>query len=295
MSTHITIKMADNSDEKKLEISKNEEAKIRSEEIVPIKEVEAIITNKETENMEVHQHAHHEGKRNWKSYFWEFLMLFLAVFCGFLAEYQLEHSIEKERGKQFVQSMINDLSLDITKIKESLEFCKQQELGLDSLGKLLLDKSSRDSNINLIYHLSRKYTFSYGTVLFTKRTIAQLENAGGMRLIANQNTSNEITKYSENAEVLEYQGEIFLGYLRNDVTGLSKKLLDFNDFENSKLKLITDKKLAFVVNDEKLLKEYGFAVMASSKVLGNYNNFLAKYLNEIPEIIERLKKENHIE
>ena len=36
--------------------------------------------------MELHHHAHHEGKKNWKSYFWEFLMLFIAVFCGFLAE-----------------------------------------------------------------------------------------------------------------------------------------------------------------------------------------------------------------
>jgi hypothetical protein len=27
-------------------------------------------------------------------------MLFLAVFCGFLAEYQLEHKIEKNREKQ---------------------------------------------------------------------------------------------------------------------------------------------------------------------------------------------------
>ena len=33
--------------------------------------------------MEVHQHAQHGGKKSWKSYFWEFLMLFLAVFCGF--------------------------------------------------------------------------------------------------------------------------------------------------------------------------------------------------------------------
>ena len=41
----------------------------------------------ETEDMEVHHHAHHEhGKKNWKSYFWEFLMLFLAVSLGFYAE-----------------------------------------------------------------------------------------------------------------------------------------------------------------------------------------------------------------
>ena len=49
----------------------------------------------QTENMEVHHHTHPDshrdhGKKNWKTYFWEFLMLFLAVFCSFLAEYQLE-------------------------------------------------------------------------------------------------------------------------------------------------------------------------------------------------------------
>lgn len=44
--------------------------------------------------MEVHHHPHDPAaphhKKNWKSYFWEFLMLFLAVFCGFLAENQRE-------------------------------------------------------------------------------------------------------------------------------------------------------------------------------------------------------------
>src|SRR5687767_7455701 len=48
----------------------------------------------QTDNMEVHHHAPHRGRKSLKSYFWEFIMLFLAVFCGFLAEYQLEHVIE---------------------------------------------------------------------------------------------------------------------------------------------------------------------------------------------------------
>ena len=48
--------------------------------------------------MEVHHHTHTPRKK-WTHYFWEFLMLFLAVFCGFLAEYQLEHK---------AMSLIND-------------------------------------------------------------------------------------------------------------------------------------------------------------------------------------------
>ena len=35
--------------------------------------------------MEVHAHTH-TARKKWTHYFWEFLMLFLAVFSGFLAE-----------------------------------------------------------------------------------------------------------------------------------------------------------------------------------------------------------------
>ncbi|MBK6382415.1 MAG: hypothetical protein IPF69_02905 [Chitinophagaceae bacterium] len=55
--------------------------------------------------MEVHNHAH-TSRKKWTHYFWEFLMLFLAVFCGFLAEYQLEHKIEKDREKVFIKKYV---------------------------------------------------------------------------------------------------------------------------------------------------------------------------------------------
>ncbi len=69
--------------------------------------------------MEVHHHAHtpgsdsHRGlRKKWSHYFWEFLMLFLAVFCGFLAEYQLEHKIERDREKVYIKNMYKDLKAD---------------------------------------------------------------------------------------------------------------------------------------------------------------------------------------
>jgi len=45
--------------------------------------------------MEVHRHAHTDRKK-WTHYLWEFLMLFLAVFCGFLAENQREMMKRKQ-------------------------------------------------------------------------------------------------------------------------------------------------------------------------------------------------------
>ena len=57
--------------------------------------------------MEVHAHTHTERKK-WTHYLWEFLMLFLAVFCGFLAEYQLEHMIEKDRANELAKSFYDE-------------------------------------------------------------------------------------------------------------------------------------------------------------------------------------------
>jgi hypothetical protein len=61
--------------------------------------------------MEVHAHAHTERKK-WTHYFWEFLMLFLAVFCGFLAENQREHYVENQREKKFARRLLSDIRED---------------------------------------------------------------------------------------------------------------------------------------------------------------------------------------
>ena len=48
--------------------------------------------------MEVHTHTH-TARKKWTHYFWEFLMLFLAVTLGFFVENQREHLIEHGREK----------------------------------------------------------------------------------------------------------------------------------------------------------------------------------------------------
>jgi predicted MPP superfamily phosphohydrolase len=63
--------------------------------------------------MDVHHHSHTERKK-WAHYFWEFLMLFLAVFCGFLAENQRRHMVEHQREKQYMGSLLSDLAADTT-------------------------------------------------------------------------------------------------------------------------------------------------------------------------------------
>lgn len=48
----------------------------------------SINENQKTDNMEIHAHELHKLKgEGWKHYVYEFLMLFLAVFCGAIWEY----------------------------------------------------------------------------------------------------------------------------------------------------------------------------------------------------------------
>ena len=82
--------------------------------------------------MEVHAHTHTPRKK-WTHYFWEFLMLFLAVFCGFLAEYQLEHKIEKEREQVYIASMIEDLKKDTTSLTFTIRQYEELDMRSDTV------------------------------------------------------------------------------------------------------------------------------------------------------------------
>ena len=69
--------------------------------------------------MEVHAHTH-TARKKWTHYFWEFLMLFLAVFCGFMAENQREHMIEHRREKEYMRSLIEDLQTDTFNLNSNI-------------------------------------------------------------------------------------------------------------------------------------------------------------------------------
>jgi hypothetical protein len=96
--------MADTTEEEQLDNPTNTQLENSSDQITPSTYAEAFNPNQETENMEVHKHPHHvTHKKKWGEYFLEFLMLFLAVFLGFLAENIREHKVEREREKNILK------------------------------------------------------------------------------------------------------------------------------------------------------------------------------------------------
>jgi hypothetical protein len=159
--------------------------------------------------METHAHHLHKapGKNFWH-YFFEFFMLFLAVFCGFLAENFREHQVEKSRARQYVQSFCEDLKNDTARINLLLTYDNEKIAALMTMYNCY-DTVSKDLEATACLGELVKHSRSNRGFVLTQRTIQQLSNAGGYRLLAKQD-ADSINSY-ENAyrAYLDFQSTVF--------------------------------------------------------------------------------------
>jgi hypothetical protein len=141
--------------------------------------------------MEVHAHTHTPRKK-WRHYFWEFFMLFLAVFCGFLAEFQLEHVIEKKREKQYISSLLKDLENDTLLFERTIKKLERKVPYYDSALHFFKNP--------LLYNNSMPYRFYIKTTIEqfyspSNSTLEQLKGSGNLRLIHQQYIIDSIVSY----------------------------------------------------------------------------------------------------
>jgi hypothetical protein len=104
-------------------------------------------------------------------------MLFLAVFCGFLAENQREHMIENQREKVYMTSLVEDLKEDTSWLIRALNFNAYLVKGGDTLRQTIYDVGIKDSAVKKLYVYSRQYLRPLSFV-YTDRTSSQLKNSG---------------------------------------------------------------------------------------------------------------------
>ncbi|MEJ7823707.1 MAG: hypothetical protein WKF85_15395, partial [Chitinophagaceae bacterium] len=172
--------------------------------------------------MEVHHHGHVHEKKKWKEYVFQFFMLFLAVFCGFLAEYQLEHKIEKDREKQFIQSLIEDLEQDQEALAEDKKRHEKLDIITDTLIKRLI-RPNLNNTSELYYYsaVARRNRF----LISNRRTIEQMQNSGGFRLIRNSEVAKQIMKHYNQFDLIRMLEDIELNH-QNEYRSLTIKIFD---------------------------------------------------------------------
>jgi hypothetical protein len=146
--------------------------------------------------MEVHAHSHTPRKK-WTHYFWEFLMLFLAVFCGFLAENKREHMIEHRRVRESMKEVVANLKYDTTRCRLNASTNVGISLGLDSLRTELKKAIGGELNGNALYYYILNYTGNMGQAVFNTSAITELKNSGSLRLIENKKIVSSMADYYE--------------------------------------------------------------------------------------------------
>jgi hypothetical protein len=146
--------------------------------------------------MEVHHHAHHEKsghQKKWTHYLWEFLMLFLAVFCGFLAENYREHIVEHQRAKQLATNLYKELLSDSVKVQQ----CVDNRLNKEKECGYFIDYVKDSSLTNLAAHFFPAFTTSLIQIQYiifepNDGILSQLRNSGELRYFKNNELQTAI-------------------------------------------------------------------------------------------------------
>lgn len=185
----------------------------------PEAELPAEITSAtpETEQtMEVHHHPHHSHeKKTWKNYFWEFFMLFTAVFCGSLAELQLEHYIENKREYQYIEAFVRDLKQDTTSINAIVTRNLRREILLDSILVVSNTDLTVPANAKLFVNLFMRSAYRPNHIP-SSIAIQQLKNTGSFRLLNHRKgVADSILQYEKFNEQLTIHNDLYQNDLNN--------------------------------------------------------------------------------
>ena len=245
--------------------------------------------------MEVHAHSH-TARKKWTHYFWEFLMLFLAVFAGFLAEYQLEHKIEKDRELQYIGSLYEDLKENDKMFSLVLISQRDRIDMMDSMINMLNAPTRIRGSEGLLYYFARMSP-RLQTLAINNRTFEQLKNSGNFRLIRRIETSNRIMAYYENIQLIRQIEELYFGEFDHYKT-IASQIFDpavFTSMEMKDGKIVrTDQNLPLQSYDPGLIKQLSlFAVYMNGSgrgILGQITEL--KHKGEI--MLDYLQKEYHL-
>ena len=124
-------------------------------------------------------------------------MLFFAVFCGFLAEYQLEHKIEKDRAKELARTFYEEIKQDSVNMSVKVQSRLRQEASIKWL--IAYYKDSSLTRLSKAFSIHFLYGIYFRTPsLFEARTVVldQLKNSGSLRYFKSQELQQLIGELS---------------------------------------------------------------------------------------------------
>ena len=247
--------------------------------------------------MEVHKHPHHVmHKKNWPEYLLEFLMLFLAVFLGFLAENRREHLVDLKKERDYMLSLVQDLRHDTGEIDSQLNLGLRVSKKLDSLIDLL-NEGNAEQNAFKLYCLGGSSNRIVNAE-FENRTSVQLKSSGNFRLVRNEILSDSIRNYFATVSEVESMSAR-LELLQMQAAEIRDRLF-YNKYSTKKnpdapfnYKPVISGDAKLITTNPDLIAEYSNRCNNRLSVLYNYLYSIRRTKQSAEGLIEFINREYH--
>ena len=151
--------------------------------------------------MEVHHHSHHPKK--WKEYITEFLMLFLAVTLGFMAENVREHQIVAHQTESVMSQLYHELQKDTASLRKINLVHTKQDTATIVLENYILNTDLEANKVNFFY-LHNYLCTREGIFETSCIALDQLKFAGILKNVKDNKLRDCIEKY--NLKLLQSKG-----------------------------------------------------------------------------------------
>lgn len=155
--------------------------------------------------MEGYHHTHTE-KKKWTHYLFDFFMLFLAVFTGFLAENFREHIVERERAQQFLRGMLLDVETNIKNLDSLLQQDRLIIANHDSLVNWLLADSATIDRAAFSNKMGAVWVRNF---LVRKETYEQMKSSGSLRYVGDIDFLKKMMDYERITDFAEGRNRDF--------------------------------------------------------------------------------------
>ncbi len=249
--------------------------------------------------MEVHAHSH-TARKKWTHYFWEFFMLFLAVFCGFLAENLREHSIEHKREKQYAHTLYEDIKADTAALTGAMAENEYVTNKVDTFRVMVQTQDLSYFSTGTWYYFGR-----FGTrmlsLAFQDATMEQLKSSGGLRYFKKLSVVNAIGRYDQARRELQTQiglqnftyndiiksrNKIFNAFYFDEIMDLNISAATIDSFKRKTMPLLSSNKNDFI--------QYANLCQLRSYNSRSTTQVARACLKSATNLLSELKKEYHL-
>ena len=176
--------------------------------------------------MEVHHHPNVE-KKGFKEYFLEFLMIFLAVTMGFIAENIREHFADVRTEKEYLSSFKQQLLINKEQFTDMQNSFIDYKPALDSLANLFFDKNENKDLITTARLVVKSKMLNLKTI--DVNAYLQLVNSGGLKYIHSVALKDTMTRYADEIKAFENYNNFVLNYITQNIVVINS-LEDWHDF-----------------------------------------------------------------